>query len=149
MSGWRRSGCCPESAHCPPSLRWRGLLPIPVAPPGRGHRNDVHNWGSWGFIRSDRDGSGTIQMIEDLCQPDWVVQKQPANHCLKPRRPAINRSFSRARATSGTVAAATHEIKFLSSKQFVLLKPGEKSGLGVSSDVSNNSPMQCLCPSGP
>ena len=90
-----------------------------------------------------------IQMIKDLCQPDWVVQKQPANHCLKPCSPAVGGSFSRARTTPGAVATATDEIKFLSLKQFVPLQPGEESGLGIGSHVSDNSTMQCIGPSGP
>lgn len=133
------------------SLRHCGHHPIPDALPGRDRRNDVHNWGSWRVVRSDRYGSGTIKMVEDLCQPDWVVQKQPANHCLKPRSPAVGGSLSGTWTTSCTVATATDEIKFLSLEKFMLLQPGEESGLGIGSNVSDDSPMEDIRPprSGP
>ena len=98
---------------------------------------------------SFRIGSGTLQMIQELCKPVWVVQKQPANHCLKPCSPAVGGSFSRARTTPGAVATATDEIQFIRLKQFVLLQPGEESGLGIGSHVGDNSTMQGIGPSGP
>jgi hypothetical protein len=52
-------------------------------------------------------------MIEELRKPGWIVQKQPANHCLKPRGPSINSGVRAPWTPTGTVAAATHQIEFL------------------------------------
>ena len=72
-----------------------------------------------------RIGSGALQMIQELCKPVWVVQKQPANHCLKPRGPAINRSISATGATTGAVTAATNPVKLFIAKKLPLFQPPE------------------------
>ena len=57
-------------------------------------------------------GSGLLQVIEELRKPGWIVQKQPANHCLKPCGFPIDSCVSTAWATTSTVAPTTHEILF-------------------------------------
>ena len=58
-------------------------------------------------------GSGLLQVIEELRKPGWIVQKQPANHCLKSCGPSINRSVCTPWAPTGTVTAPTHQVEFL------------------------------------
>ena len=94
-------------------------------------------------------GSGLLQVIEELCKPGWIVQKQPAHHCLKPRGPSINSGISTPRTTACTVAAPTHQFKFLVIQEFTVFKPGEKPGLGIGADISHNSPVQLIRPTGP
>ena len=87
-------------------------------------------------------------MVKELGKPVWVVQKQPANHCLKPCGPPINRGLGTARAPTGTVAAPTHPVLFLLVQQLFLLKPGQHCGLGIGANVSNNSFVQSIRSSG-
>ena len=58
-------------------------------------------------------GSGLLQVIEELRKPGWIVQKQPAHHCLKPCGPSINRSVCTPWTPTGTVAAPTDQVEFL------------------------------------
>ena len=81
-------------------------------------------------------------MIQELCKPVWVVQKQPANHCLKPRGLAIGRWVSTPGTPPRTVAPTTHQISFLVSEQG--LKSSESSGLGISPDLSHHRFVQVL-----
>ena len=94
-------------------------------------------------------GSDLLQVIEELRKPGWVVQKQPANHCLKPCGPSINGGIGAPGTTACTVAATTHPIKFLVIQEFTVFKPGEKPGLGIGADISHNSPVQLIRPTGP
>ena len=89
-------------------------------------------------------GSGLLQVIEELRKPSWVVQKQPANHCLKPCGPSINGRISATRTTACTVAATTHPIKFLSIQEFTVFQPGQKPRLGIGPDIGHNSPVQVI-----
>ena len=83
-----------------------------------------------------RIGSGALQMIQELCKPVWVVQKQPANHCLKPRGPAINRSLGTTGATTGAVATSTHPVQLVIVEELLLFQPGQRSGLGICTHIS-------------
>ena len=91
---------------------------------------------------SFRIGSGTLQMIQELCKPVWVVQKQPANHCLKPRGPAINRSLGTTGATTGAVATSTHPVQLVIVEELLIFQPGQCSGLGICTYISDNRFME-------
>ena len=88
---------------------------------------------------SFRIGSGTLQMIQELCKPVWVVQKQPANHCLKPRGPAINRSIGTTGATTGVVATPAHPVQLFIVEELLLFQPGQCNGLGICTHISDDS----------
>ena len=77
-------------------------------------------------------------MIQELCKPVWVVQKQPANHCLKPRGPAINRSISTTGPTTGVVATATHPVQFVIVQKLLFFEPSQCSRLGIRTDISHD-----------
>ena len=87
---------------------------------------------------SFRIGSGTLQMIQELCKPVWVVQKQPANHCLKPRGPAINRSIGPTGATTCVIATTAHPIHLDIVEELLLFQPGQRSGLGICTHISDD-----------
>ena len=89
-------------------------------------------------------GSGLLEMIEELRKPGWIVQKQPAHHCLKPCGPSINSSISAPRTTTCTVSTPTHPIVFLVFQQFPFFQDGKKPGLGISADIGHNGPMQLI-----
>ena len=91
-----------------------------------------------------RMGSGSLQLVKELSKPVWVVQKQPANHCLKSCGPSINRGVSPAGSTTGTVPPPAHPGQLLFIQQFFLLKPGQHCGLSVSTNIRNNSFVQCV-----
>ena len=57
-------------------------------------------------------GSGLLQVIEELRKPGWIVQKQPAHHCLKPCGPSINRSVCAPLPPPGTVATSPPQLEF-------------------------------------
>ena len=94
-------------------------------------------------------GSGLLQVIEELRKPGWIVQKQPAHHCLKPCGPSIDSGISPPRTTPCTVATPTHQIKLLTIQEVAVFQPREESGLGISADISHNSPVQLIGPTGP
>ena len=86
--------------------------------------------------------SGTLQMIQELCKPVWVVQKQPANHCLKPCGPSINRSIGTTGPTTGVVATATHPVQLFIAEEMLLFQPGQCSGLSIGTYISHDRFMQ-------
>ena len=94
-------------------------------------------------------GSGLLQVIEELCKPGWIVQKQPAHHCLKPRGPPIDSGIGTPRATACTISATTHQFTFLVIQKFSIFQPGEEPGLGVSTNIGHDSPMQIVRTSWP
>jgi hypothetical protein len=81
-------------------------------------------------------------LIEELSQPDWIVQKQPANHCLKPCGPSIHRSISSPRTTPRTVATPSDQIKLLDVKQAFLLEPSQQVRLSIGANLSDDRLMQ-------
>ena len=94
-------------------------------------------------------GSGLLQVIEELRKPGWIVQKQPAHHCLKPCGPSIDSRIRTPRTTTCTVATPTDQIKLLIIQEVAIFQPGKEPGLGVSADISHNSPVQLIGPTGP
>ena len=94
-------------------------------------------------------GSGLLQVIEELRKPGWVVQKQPAHHCLKPCGPSIHSGISSPWTTACTVATPTHPIQFLVIQEFTVFQPAEKPRLGVSTNISHDSAMQVVRTSWP
>ena len=94
-------------------------------------------------------GSGLLQVIEELRKPGWIVQKQPAHHCLKPCGPSINGGIGAPGTTACTVAATTHPIEFLVIQEFTVFQPAEKPRLGVSTNKSHYSAMQVVRTSWP
>ena len=89
-------------------------------------------------------GSGLLQVIEELRKPGWIVQKQPAHHCLKSCGPSINRSVCTPRPPTGTVAAPPHQIEFLGTEKFTVFQPAQQAGLGVSTDIGHHSTVQLI-----
>ena len=89
-------------------------------------------------------GSGLLQVIEELRKPGWVVQKQPANHCLKPCGPSINSGIGAPGTSACTVAATTHPIKFLVIQEFTVFQPGEETGLSIGANIGHHSPVQVV-----
>jgi hypothetical protein len=81
-------------------------------------------------------------LIEELSQPDWIVQKQPANHCLKPCGPSIHSSVGSSRTTPRTVTTPSDQIKLVIVKQILLFKPRQKIRLGISANLGDDSLMQ-------
>ena len=93
-------------------------------------------------------GSGPLQVIKELSKPVWIVEKQPANHCLKPCGPAIDRCIPASRTSTCTVSPAAHPVQLLIAKEMVLLQPIETSGLGISTHSGHHSPVQIIEPPG-
>jgi hypothetical protein len=81
-------------------------------------------------------------LIEELSQPDWIVQKQPANHCLKPCGLSIHSSIGSSRTTPRTVTTPSDQIKLVIVKQILLFKPRQKVRLGISANLGDDSLMQ-------
>jgi hypothetical protein len=81
-------------------------------------------------------------LIEELSQPDWIVQKQPANHCLKPCGPSIHSRVGSSRTTPRTVTTPSDQIKLVIVKQILLFKPRQKIRLGISANLGDDSLMQ-------
>ena len=89
-------------------------------------------------------GSGLLQVIEELSKPGWIVQKQPANHCLKPRGPSIHSGLGSARTTACTVATPTDQIEFLGVQELTVFQPSQQTGLGIGANIGHNSTMQMV-----
>ena len=87
-----------------------------------------------------------LQRIQELSETGWVVQKQPANHCLKSCRHSINRGIAAPRAATGTVATSTHQVELMVIKQ--RLKLLESPGLSIGTDLIHNRTMQNICAAG-
>ena len=89
-------------------------------------------------------GSGLLQVIEELRKPGWIVQKQPAHHCLKPCGPSIHSGISAPRTTACTVVTPTHPIQFLGIQEFTVFQPAEEPRLSISADIGHTSPMEVV-----
>jgi hypothetical protein len=89
-------------------------------------------------------GSGLLQVIEELRKPGWIVQKQPANHCLKPRGPSIHSGLGSSRTTACTIATPTDQIEFLGVQELMVFQPSQQTGLGISPNIGHNSTMQMV-----
>ena len=87
-------------------------------------------------------GSGLLQVIEELRKPGWIVQKQPAHHCLKPCGPCIHSRISSPRTAPGTVATPSDQIELLRVEQTLLFKPGQKVRLSIGTNLCHDSLMQ-------
>ena len=85
-------------------------------------------------------------MIEKLRQARWVVQIQPAHHCLKPCGESINRCVGSLGSAPCTIAAATHQIPLLLAQQGIKLSKGLSLSLGT--DPGNNSTMKNISATG-
>ena len=83
-------------------------------------------------------------MIKEIGQPSWVVEKQPANHCLKPRGPSIHSGLGSARTTACTVATPTDQIEFLGVQELTVFQPSQQTGLGIGANIGHNSTMQMV-----
>ena len=83
-------------------------------------------------------------MIKQIGQPGWVVEEQPANHCLKSRGPSIHRCLRSPRTPASIVPAATDQILFMRIKKLLLLKPLQQAGLGVCPHISHHGTVQGL-----
>ena len=105
-------------------------------------RTDVQNEDSWGFEALFRRLFGASQLIQELRKAVWIVQKQPANHCLKSSGLAIGRCISRTRTAAGAVAATTNQSLFL------VVEPGlktlQRTGLSVRSHFGHDGTMQII-----
>ena len=53
---------------------------------------------------------GVLKVCQQLSKAAGVLEKEPANHCLKPRCPAINAGLAFAGSTAGTVAALPYQL---------------------------------------
>lgn len=51
-------------------------------------------------------------MIKQIGQPGWVVEEQPANHCLKPCGLPIDSCISTPWTTTGTVSPPSDQVLF-------------------------------------
>ena len=92
--------------------------------------------GGWGArIRPVR-----LQRIQELSETGWVVQKQPAHHCLKSCRHSINRCIAAPGATTGAVPTTTHQVELTVIQQ--RLKLLESTGLSISTDLIHNRTVQ-------
>lgn len=56
---------------------------------------------------------GLLQLIQKLGQPLWIVQKEPANHCLKSRCLSVGAGIAGPWAPTSSVATAAHPVALL------------------------------------
>ena len=89
-------------------------------------------------------GSGLLQVIEELRKPGWIVQKQPAHHCLKPCGPSIDSRLCTPRTSACTVASPSDQIEFPGVQELTILQPGQQTGLGIGANIGHNSTMQMV-----
>ena len=85
-------------------------------------------------------------MIEKLRQARWVVQIQPAHHCLKPRGESINHCVGSLGSTPCPIAAATHQIPFLVAQQWIKLS--KRLSLSLGTDPRNNCTVKNITATG-
>ena len=128
----------PFGVCCPSVDGHHGLIADRVAD----RPNDVQNEDSWGFEALFRRLFGAVQLIQKLRQAIWIVQKQPANHCLKSSGLSICRGITAAWATTGTVASTPNQGLFLVIEPG--LEPFQRNGLCIGSHFSHDSAMQIL-----
>ena len=105
-------------------------------------RNDVQNEDSWGFEALFRRLFGAFQLIQELRKAVWIVQKQPANHCLKSSGLAIGRCISGTGTAAGAVATTTNQSLFLLVEPG--LKPLQRTGLSIRSHFGHDGTMQII-----
>ena len=118
----------------------------PVVQSWTNRRDGVQSEGSWARCSGCREGAGLIQVIEKLRQARWVVQIQPAHHCLKPCGQSIHRGIGSLGSTPSPIAAATDEIAFLVAQHWIKLPKGLSLSLGA--DFGNNGTVQHICATG-
>ena len=85
---------------------------------------------------------GVLEFCQQLCKAAGVLQKEPAHHCLKSRGLPIDTRLSFARPPARFVASCAYPLKFFLPQKALLLQAIESMGLGISTDVRNDSPMQ-------
>ncbi len=102
-------GRCHHRGRCP-QRRTRTRSQSPVPRPG-GDQNE----GSW---QTGKGLSGVLlQLIQQLGKPRRILQKEPAHHCLKSRRPAIDPGLAGPRSAAGPVTATPHPIELCLTQQ--------------------------------
>ena len=85
----------------------QGALPQPPSP-GLGPYGDQNGGSCVSGQRGYR--VGVLEVCQQLGKATGVLKKEPAHHCLKPRRPAINAGLSFAGSAAGTVAALPYQL---------------------------------------
>ena len=93
-------------------------------------------------MRGCRDSAGLIQVIKKLRQSRWVVEIQPANHCLKSCGQSIHRCIGTLGSTTGTVSPPTDKVALLLPQD--RLKLPQCLGLGLSAHLSHNRAVQYI-----
>ena len=84
-----------------------GAIPQPPSP-GLGPYGDQNGGSCVNGQRGYR--VGVLEVCQQLGKAAGVLKKEPAHHCLKPRRPPINAGLSFAGSTAGTVAALPYQL---------------------------------------
>lgn len=87
-------------------------------------------------------GSGPLQVIKELSKPVWIVEKQPANHCLKPCGLPIDSRIGATRTTTGTVAPSTDQVLLLCIEDWQ--QPVEGCGLGICANLGHDGFMESV-----
>jgi len=91
-------------------------------------------------------GAGLFKLIQQLCKPSGVPQKEPAHHCLKSRGPPIDGRIAAPWSTPGPVASPSHPVAFGGAQQW--LQPLKGPGLGFGADLFDNGTMQGVAATG-
>jgi len=79
-------------------------------------------------------------MIKQIGQPGWVVEKQPANHCLKPCGLPIDSGVSTPWTTPRAIAPAADQVLLLIRQDG--LQTLESLGLSIGANNRHHSLMQ-------
>jgi len=79
-------------------------------------------------------------LIQQLGKPRRILQKEPAHHCLKSRRPAVEPGLAGPGSATSPVAATPHPIELLVTEYGFELLKGQ--GLGIGANRSHHGPMQ-------
>ena len=99
-----------------PPIATAPLPTIAGGPPERRSKRGVMGDGSVGGRRA-RIRPVRLQRIQELSETGWVVQEQPANHCLKSCRHSINRCVATPGAATGTVPTSANQVQFMLIKR--------------------------------
>ena len=81
-------------------------------------------------------------MIQQISQPSWIVQKQPANHCLKPCGLPIDSCIGAPGTTTGTVAPSTDQVLLLCVEDWQ--QSVEGCGLGICANLGHDGFMESV-----
>jgi hypothetical protein len=79
-------------------------------------------------------------VIEKLRQARWVVQIQPAHHCLKPCGESVNSRIGSLGSATGPIAATTHQIPLLLAQDRIKVAKG--LGLCLGTDLGHYGAVQ-------